>query len=180
MLRRMARRLASVVLVFGIAAAACSSKSSSNGDSGVAGDAGSGDVAASVDRAGDVAVDMAGNSVTGATVTGTLMLPGTATGKQYQVRVVTGLGAATLTPVAVATGTTTGSTTLTYSIPDVPAGTYYILAFVDVNGTSGTSSTPGDYAGWYGENAYGNPPAAPNAKVPASGTVTFDFGLVLR
>jgi hypothetical protein len=44
----------------------------------------------------------------------------------------------------------------------------------------GTSSTPGDYAGWYGHDANGKPPAAPNAVVPAMGTVTFDFSLVLR
>lgn len=111
---------------------------------------------------------------------GTLTLPGTATGKHYEVRIVTSTGAATLAPVAMTSGTTTGSTTLAYSIPNVPAGTYFILAFVDVNGTGGTSSTPGDYAGWYGHDASGNPPAQPNAVVPGSGTVTFDFSLVLR
>jgi hypothetical protein len=115
-----------------------------------------------------------------ATVAGTLTLPGTATGKHYEVRIVTATGAATLNPVAMTSGTATGSATLAYSIPNVPAGTYYILAFVDVNGTGGTSSTPGDYAGWFGEDVNGDPPAAPNATVPASGTMTFDFNLVQR
>jgi hypothetical protein len=51
---------------------------------------------------------------------------------------------------------------------------------VDINGTGSTSSTPGDYAGWFGEGVNGDPPAAPNATVPGSGTMTFDFNLVLR
>lgn len=124
--------------------------------------------------------DAAGDAAAGATVQGTLTLPGTATGKHWEVRIATGLGAATLTPVAMASGTTTGSTALSYSIPNVPPGTYFILGFVDVNGLGGTSSTPGDYAGWFGGDASGNPPAQPDATVPASGTATFDFSLVLR
>ena len=63
---------------------------------------------------------------------------------------------------------------------DVPAGTYYILAFVDVNGTGGTSSAPGDYASWDGEDANGNPPAAPDVTIPTSGALTFGFRFVLR
>ena len=63
---------------------------------------------------------------------------------------------------------------------NVPAGTYFLLGFVDVNGLGGTSSTPGDYAGWYGEDASGNPPAKANVVVPAGGTVTYRFSLVVR
>jgi hypothetical protein len=33
---------------------------------------------------------------------------------------------------------------------------------------------------WYGHDGDGNPPAAANAVVPDSGTVRFDFSLVLR
>jgi hypothetical protein len=155
------RDLALIILVTGVLSTACSSQTGSTADSG---------------STGDAVIETAAS----ATVMGTLTLPGTATGKHYEVRIVTAPGAATLTPVAMTSGTTTGSTTLAYSIANVPAGTYYVLAFVDVNGTGGTSSTPGDYAGWFGEDANGNPPAAPNAVVPASGTATFNFSLVLR
>jgi hypothetical protein len=142
-------------LVFALLSGACSSQAASSSDAG-----------------GDV--------MAGATVIGTLTLPGTASGKHYEVRIVTAPGSATLAPVATASGTTTGSMSLTYSIANIPAGTYFILGFVDVNGVGGTSSTPGDYAGWYGEDVSGNPPAQANAPVPASGTVTFNFNLVLR
>jgi hypothetical protein len=84
------------------------------------------------------------------------------------------------TPVANAGIMSTGSTSLDYQVIGVPAGTYFILGFVDVDGSGGTSSTPGDYAGWYGHNGDGNPPAAASAVVPDSGTVRFDFSLVLR
>jgi hypothetical protein len=125
--------------------------------------------------------DAGGDAATsGATVVGTLTLPGTAAGKSYFVRIVTATGMAALMPTAQTSGSTTGSTMLPYSIANVPAGTYFILGFVDVNNSGGTASTPGDYAGWYGHDASGNPPAAPNAVVPATGTVTFDFSLVLR
>jgi hypothetical protein len=69
---------------------------------------------------------------------------------------------------------------LPYLIANVPAGTYFILGFVDVDNSGGTASTQGDYAGWYGHDATGNPPGAPDAVVPSAGTVTFDLGLVLR
>ena len=62
----------------------------------------------------------------------------------------------------------------------VPAGTYFILGFLDVDGSGGTASTAGDYTGWYGHSGDGNPPAAANAAVPATGTVSFDFSLVVR
>ena len=110
------------------------------------------------------------------TVAGTLTLPGTATAP-YFVRLQAMTGAAT--PAAATTGTTNGTTTLPYSMPNVPAGTYFMLAGVDVDGSGGNSSTPGDYRGWYGHNGDGNPPAAPNVMVPASGTVTIDYSLVV-
>jgi hypothetical protein len=115
--------------------------------------------------------------VTGATVIGTLALPGTAQA--------TGMAAifATLPPGGTAVATSalasTGTTNLDYQIPAVP-GTYFILGFIDVDASGGTASTPGDYTGWYGHNGDGNPPAAANAVVPDSGTVRFDFTLVLR
>jgi hypothetical protein len=113
-------------------------------------------------------------------VSGTLTLPGTASGKPYSVKLFTMDGRANLTATAETSGTTTGNTSLPYAIATVPAGTYFILGFVDVDSSGGTASTPGDYAGWYGHTGDGNPPAAANAVVPASGSVTFDFSLVLR
>jgi hypothetical protein len=61
-----------------------------------------------------------------------------------------------------------------------PEGSYFVLAFVDVDGCGGQSSTPGDQAGWYGHTGDGNPPGSANATVPTSGTVRFGFSLVTR
>jgi hypothetical protein len=100
-----------------------------------------------------------------------------AAGKPYAVRVLTMPG---LSFVSQSTGTTTGGSSISYAITGVPAGRYFLLAFVDVDGSGGDSSTPGDYAGWYGHGGDDNPPASPNVEVPASGTVRFDFSLVVR
>ena len=164
-----------VAILSSAALTACGQSSSSpkDGEGTDAGnDGGSADNAPADGSAADAAAERSG-----ATVMGTLTLPGTASGKTFAVRVMTGPGSA---PVAEATGLTSGAATLPYSIADVPAGTYFLLGFVDVDGSGGTSSTPGDYAGWYGHTGDGNPPAAPNAAVPASGSVTFDWALVLR
>ena len=115
-----------------------------------------------------------------ATVVGTLTLPAATIGRPYSVRILTAAGSPTVAPVREATGTTANTTTLPYSIADVPAGTYFILAFVDVDASGGQSSTPGDQAGWYGHTGDGNPPPNPNAAVPPAGTVRFDFSLVVR
>ncbi|HSY41810.1 MAG TPA: hypothetical protein VLA79_19875 [Polyangia bacterium] len=117
--------------------------------------------------------------VAGATVVGTLTLPGKPQGGKGTVALYTALPPAGT--VVTETGfAATGSTSVGYQITGVPAGTYFILGFVDNDGSGGLSSTPGDYAGWYGHNGDGNPPAAANAVVPDSGTVRFDFSLVLR
>jgi hypothetical protein len=116
----------------------------------------------------------------GATVVGTANLPAATTGKSYSVRLLTVAGSPTAAPVGEATGTTAGASSLQYSIAGVPAGSYFVLAFVDVDGSGGQSSTPGDQAGWYGHTGDGNPPGSPNATVPTSGTVRFDFSLVTR
>jgi hypothetical protein len=118
-----------------------------------------------------------GDGGAAATVAGTVTLPGSAAGKPYAVRVLTMPG---LSFVAQSTGTTTGGSSISYTIAGVPAGRYFLLAFVDVDSSGGDSSTPGDYAGWYGHGGDGNPPGAPNVDVPTSGTVRFDFSLVLR
>lgn len=114
---------------------------------------------------------------TAASVAGTLTLPGTARAP-YFVRLLTTLGADP-TIAAETTGTTDGTATLAYSIADVPAGTYFMLAAVDVDSSGGNSSTTGDYRGWFGHTGDGNPPAAANVVVPASGIVTIDYSLVI-
>jgi hypothetical protein len=74
----------------------------------------------------------------------------------------------------------TGGTSLDYQIASVPAGTYFIRAFLSLSRSESNSSMPGDYAAWFGDNGDGNPPAAANAVVPDVGTVRFDFSLVSR
>lgn len=118
--------------------------------------------------------------VIGATVVGTLTLPGIPPqGAKGTIALFS-----TLPPggmeVAGAGFVATGSTSVDYQVIGVPVGTYFILGFVDNDGSGGVSSTPGDYAGWYGHNGDGNPPAVANAVVSDSGTVRFDFSLVLR
>jgi|GEM_PF-5066417 len=103
----------------------------------------------------------------GATVKGTLTLPGMASGKRFFVRIVSGLTGPT---IGEQTGTTNGTSTLSYSIGGVVAGTYFLLGVVDVDSSGGTSSTTGDYRGWYGHTGDGNPPATANVVVPSSGT----------
>jgi len=114
-----------------------------------------------------------------ATVIGTLTLPATSQAAKGMVSFFTTLPPGG-TSVASSGFSTTGGASIDYEVLAVPAGTYFILGFVDVNGSGGTSSTPGDYAGWYGHNGDGNPPSMATAVVPATGTVRFDFSLVLR
>jgi hypothetical protein len=129
---------------------------------------------------GSSAPDSGGETSGAPRVSGTLTLPASAPGKPYTVKLFTMDGRSTLTPTAEANGTTGAGTSLAYAIETVPAGTYFVLGFVDVDMSGGTASTPGDFAGWYGHTGDGNPPAAANAVVPATGSVTFDFALVLR
>ena len=117
---------------------------------------------------------------TGATVSGTLTLPGAMLGKPYFVRLLDSVGVAAAPPAADATGRTPDATTIEYTIPGVPEGPFYILGVVDVDESGGFMSSLGDYVGWYGHTGDGNPPDAPNAVVPAAGSVTFDFDLVER
>ena len=114
-----------------------------------------------------------------ATVAGTLTLPAASTGKPYGVRLLSKAGDPAVLPTGQMTGTTAGSA-IQYSITDVPAGSYFVLGFVDNDSSGGDSSTPGDFAGWYGHTGDGNPPGTPNAVVPAAGIVFFDFSLVAR
>jgi hypothetical protein len=165
--------LTSVFLLWGLLSTGCDSEAEPPADAAAA----DGSVS-DAGGAADAAVGADG-AVAGATVMGTLTLPGNASGRPWFVRIASTPGGV-VTPVAATTGVTTGSDTLQYSIAGVRAGTYYLLGFVDVDASGGTASTPGDYVGWYGHTGDGNPPAAPSVVVPSSGTVTFDFSLVLR
>lgn len=151
-----------------LAVLSCACLAAGCGQSGSTSDAGAGDATTAGEAGGR------------ATVAGTLTLPGAAAGKPYGVRIYSMAGTPGAVPVAETMGVTTAATKIDYSIAEVPAGTYFILGFVAVSGVVGQSSMAGDYAGWYGHKGDGNPPAAPNALVPASGMVRFDFSLVLR
>ena len=125
------------------------------------------------------------DAATIAEVKGTLTFPSIETGKFYWVEVTGGnvpsIGACNGACVAHASGRTTNSTSLTYSIANVPAGTYFLVGFVDVDGSGSTGTAPaetsGDWRGWYGLANDFNPPTEPNAAVPQSSTAVFDFGL---
>lgn len=121
-----------------------------------------------------------GMEAAGATVDGTLTLPGAPADAPYVVRLYEAAGDPAAVPVGEASGRTAGSNTVEYVVEDVPAGDFFLLGFVDVDGSGGTASTPGDYAGWYGHSGDGNPPSTANVSVPGSGTVTFDVDLVER
>ena len=129
---------------------------------------------------GSAATVDGGDTAAAPRVSGTLTLPSESPGKPWSVKLFTMDGRATQTATAETSGTTGAGTSLPYAIATVPAGTYFVLGFVDVDSSGGVSSTPGDFAGWYGHTGDGNPPAAPNAVVPDTGSATFDFTLVLR
>jgi len=69
-------------------------------------------------------------------------------------------------------------TEVTYSVSDVPTGTYYLYAVVFVGGDFNEGPQFGDYIGIYGGEYPENAPASPNAEV-TSGTNTFDINLVV-
>jgi len=120
-----------------------------------------------------------GGATTGASVIGRLYLPGTVPGVSYFVRLATSVSTVT-TPVVETKGTTPNINFIDYELHNVPAGSYFMLTFVDVDGSGGTASTPGDFAGWCNVDTNGNPPAAANVFVPDTGTVRYDCSLVIR
>jgi hypothetical protein len=121
-----------------------------------------------------------GETALGATVVGSLTLPAVADNKPFEVRVLSTLNNPLTSTVASTSGRTGTAATLDYSIANAPAGTYFVLGFVDVDESGGDASTPGDYAGWFGHDGDGDPPGSPNAVVPTDGSVRFDFSLVQR
>lgn len=65
--------------------------------------------------------------------------------------------------------------TVEHTFPEVPAGTYYIYAFVFIVSDGRQGAQSGDYTGFYLQTP--NPPNKPNAVIPASSTITLGFGL---
>jgi len=104
--------------------------------------------------------------------------PGLAIGMSYFVRLATSPSTIT-TPVAETTGTPGNLNYIDYQIDGIPAGGYFMLGFIDVDGSGGTASTPGDYAAWFGHNGDGNPPPDANVFVSATLPVSGRFDLVL-
>ncbi len=109
-----------------------------------------------------------------ATVIGTLFLPAEANGKEYVV-IVDNDTDGDNGWIAATVGTCGSGTTVSYSINDVPAGTYYVYAVVRIVSDHDSSALPGDYIGFYGTGS--DPPAQANAVVPSSGTVILDITL---
>jgi uncharacterized protein (DUF2141 family) len=105
----------------------------------------------------------------GATVTGTVTLSGSVMGKKWFVAIDSDM-IGDNGWIADITGTVTGDT-FTYTIQDVPAGTYYLYTVVDVANTWGTepagAAASGDYIAFYGTDL-----TAPNFTVPSSGVIT--------
>jgi hypothetical protein len=137
------------------------------------------DIPTTGDVIGDFIIPVSGTAGSGS-VSGTVTMPAPATGKCYAVVLATSFSIVNplQNGIAVATGQTNGTATFTYSLTNIPPGTYFLYAGVDNNAnsaiapgctfTNGTIDS-GDYAGFYGG------PSA-NAIVTV-GTNTFDFSL---
>jgi hypothetical protein len=124
-------------------------------------------------------VDPRTSAVEGTTVSGTIVFPGSAPGKPWGVVLARAADEVVSDPVAVAMGTMDDAGSFDYEIIAVPAGTYVMVAYVDVDESGGEGSTPGDFAGWYGGE--GNPPAGgPNIEISVIGMVEVSFSLVQR
>jgi hypothetical protein len=110
---------------------------------------------------------------TNATVDGTVTIPSAAPGAVWLVFIDddTNFANGTIEEIM---GVCGASTAIDFTIYNVPAGTFYLYAAVDVDNSMGFSN--GDYLGFYGGTDT-NPPSSANATVPSSGTVTFDFSL---
>ena len=102
-------------------------------------------------------------------VTGTVTLPASVTAKHCGVAIDNDTNGGNGV-IAQTTGLVTGNS-FTYTIPDVPAGTYYVYAVINLGETG--APVNGDYYGYYGYGA--NPDKTTNSTVAASGTTTFDI-----
>jgi hypothetical protein len=71
-----------------------------------------------------------------------------------------------------------GSAAAPYILADVPAGTYYLYAYLDNDSTAGMQFDNGDGYGYYGRNGFSGVPtdaAAVMIVVPETGWYSFDM-----
>lgn len=121
------------------------------------------------------------SAATGASVFGTLTLPASAPGKPFVAILALEAENVITDRTATVMQSAPAGTTIDYRFDGVPAGTYYLLTYVDVDESGGDSSTPGDFVGWYDPTNTGNPPASgPNVVVPESGSVEYSFNMIER
>lgn len=129
-------------------------------------------VACVVTCGGDSTTDPNDNESRGATLVGTVTLPSPAEGKTYAVAVDEDVRSDNGF-VRVITGVCGAGTGVSYEIPEVASGTYFVYAVVWVVSPPLAVPASGDFVGFYG--TVGGIPAEPNAFVPSSGRVTFDI-----
>jgi len=109
------------------------------------------------------------------TIQGTLNLPSEAVGKTWAVLIDNDYDGGN-GYVKLALGTCGAGTNISYSIGDVPAGSYFIYAAVFVVGDVDQGPELGDFYGIYGGELPDNMPGNPNAKVSSDNRV-FDINL---
>lgn len=103
------------------------------------------------------------------TISGTVTLPGTKPGENYQIIIVKNIQDVSNASNNIQTGGILGTnTSITYTINNVPAGSYYVVA---ATMPSNGAPTFGDYVGICGAT-YPSFPASPNVVVTANSTVT--------
>ena len=180
------RRFQGALVVVGLLAlGACDD----DGTPGVDGGTMAGMDAASTNMDATTTMTDAGPAGTSSTVMGTITLPGDATGRCVLIAVDDDTTGANNTPrrldgTYLLAAQVVNGTTITYAIPNVPAGNYFVWAFVD---TDSSSSDPtgtcepmggpesGDYLGYY-QTGLGAPGMA-NVTIPQAQGTTHDFSL---
>ena len=120
----------------------------------------------------DDSTDPTGGDDSLATITGKLLLPEPAPDQPYAVLLDDDLDGEHY--ITACEGDCCGGTEVSYSIPDVEEGLYYVYAIVRLVSDPGTPPEDGDLYGLYG-GSLSDPPTAPNVSVPASGTVNVDL-----
>jgi len=118
------------------------------------------------------------NGVTTATINGTLNIPTDATGKSWAVLVDNDINGENGN-VCFSDGTCGTGTAISYTVENVPTGTYYLYAVVFVVSDGSQGPQPGDYWGIYGGQLPNNVSDSPNANI-TSGSHTFDINLTIR
>jgi len=112
-----------------------------------------------------------------ATIAGTLTLPFEADGKTWGVLIDNDLDGGN-GYIKIGQGTCGTGTNISYSIDDIPKGTYYVYAFVFIVSDGSHGPQNGDLLGVYGGQYPNNLPAAPNANISSS-NLNFDIDLVV-